>query len=153
VNSRTATGTVAVISGSTSDKQIVEQATLMLDQLGVKYEVKVLSAHRNPEGLRRFVEGSNADIFIAIAGMAAHLPGVIASLTVKPVIGVPVSGKLGGLDALLSIVQMPSGIPVASVAVDSGKNAGLLAAEILALKDQGLKEKLLEYRRKLAEGN
>jgi len=152
VSGRTAAGTVAVISGSTSDKQIVEQATGMLDQLGVKYEVKVLSAHRNPEGLRRFVEGSNADIFIAIAGMAAHLPGVIASLTVKPVIGVPVSGKLGGLDALLSIVQMPSGIPVASVAVDSGKNAGLLAAEILALKDQGLKEKLLEYRRKLAEG-
>ncbi|MBI2937108.1 MAG: 5-(carboxyamino)imidazole ribonucleotide mutase [Thaumarchaeota archaeon] len=152
MSGRTAAGTVAVISGSISDKQIVEQATGMLDQLGVKYEVKVLSAHRNPEGLRRFVEGSNADIFIAIAGMAAHLPGVIASLTVKPVIGVPVSGKLGGLDALLSIVQMPSGIPVASVAVDSGKNAGLLAAEILALKDQGLKEKLLEYRRKLAEG-
>ncbi len=152
MSSKTAAGTVAVISGSTSDKQIVEQATLMLDQLGVKYEMKVLSAHRNPEGLRRFVEGSNADIFIAIAGMEAHLPGVIASLTVKPVIGVPVSGKLGGLDALLSIVQMPSGIPVASVAVDSGKNAGLLAAEILALKDQGLKEKLLEYRRKLAEG-
>ena len=152
MSSKTAAGTVAVISGSTSDKQIVEQATGILDQLGVKYEVKVLSAHRNPEGLRKFVESSNADIFIAIAGMAAHLPGVIASLTVKPVIGVPVSGKLGGLDALLSIVQMPSGIPVASVAVDSGKNAGLLAAEILALKDQGLKEKLLEYRRKLSEG-
>jgi 5-(carboxyamino)imidazole ribonucleotide mutase len=144
-------GTVAVISGSTSDKQIVEQVTGILEQFDVKYDVKMLSAHRNPEGLRRFVEESDADIFIAIAGMAAHLPGVVASLTVKPVIGVPVSGKLSGFDALLSIVQMPSGIPVASVAVDGGKNSGLLAAEILALKDQGLKEKLLEYRRKLAE--
>ncbi len=143
-------GTVAVISGSKSDKQIVDSILDTLNEFEVKYEAKVLSAHRKPLELRRYVENSEADIFIAVAGMAAHLPGTIASLTIKPVVGVPVSGKLGGPDALLSIVQMPSGVPVASVAIDNGKNAGLLAVEMLALKDPELKEKLLNYREKLA---
>lgn len=144
-------GTVAVISGSKSDEQTVDAVLDILNEFEVKYEAKVLSAHRNPSELRRYVESSEADIFVAVAGMAAHLPGVIASLTVKPVIGVPVSGELGGLDALLSIVQMPSGVPVAGVAIDNGKNAGLLAVEVLALKEPRLKEKLLNYRKKMAE--
>jgi 5-(carboxyamino)imidazole ribonucleotide mutase len=143
-------GAVAVISGSKSDKRIVDTVLGILNGFEVKYEAKVLSAHRKPLELRRYVENSEADIFIAVAGMAAHLPGTIASLTIKPVIGVPVSGNLGGLDALLSIVQMPSGVPVASVAIDNGKNAGLLAVEMLVLKDPELKEKLLNYREKLA---
>lgn len=146
-----ATGTVAVISGSISDREIIDQVVGILEEFKIDYENVILSAHRNPEGLRRFIEGSEAEVFIAIAGMAAHLPGVIASLTVKPVIGVPVSGKLGGLDALLSIVQMPPGVPVAGVAVDNGKNAGLLAVEILALKKPELKKRLRGYRKKLAE--
>jgi len=144
--------TVAVISGSTSDKEVVDSVVKTLNEFGVKLDVKVISAHRNPEGLRRYVQSSDAEVFIAVAGMAAHLPGVIASLTTKPVIGVPVSAKLGGLDALLSIVEMPLGIPVAGVAIDGGKNAAILAVEILALKDLDLRKKLFEYRERLAEG-
>jgi 5-(carboxyamino)imidazole ribonucleotide mutase len=145
------TGIVAVISGSTSDKGILEKVVEILDGFDIKYDVKVLSAHRNLDRLIRYIKGSDADVFIAIAGMAAHLPGVVASLTIKPVIGVPVSGKLGGLDALLSIVQMPSGIPVGSVSIDNGKNAALLAVAILALKDSEIEKRLLDYRQKLAE--
>ena len=143
-------GRIAVISGSKSDIQIVDAVTTILKEFDVNYEEKVLSAHRNVAGLRKYVEETNADIFIAIAGMAAHLPGAIAALTVKPVIGVPVSGKLGGLDALLSIVQMPSGVPVASVAIDNGKNAALLAIEILALKEPNLLQNLHNYRKKIS---
>lgn len=149
--SRMTKTSISVISGSLSDKPIVDDVINILSEFRVRYEAKVLSAHRNPEGLRKYIEASEADVFIAVAGMAAHLPGVIASLTVRPVIGVPVSGKLSGLDALLSIVQMPSGVPVASVAIDNGKNAALLAIEMLALRDPDLREKLLNYRRKLAE--
>ena len=144
-------GTVAVIAGSKSDKAIVDAVLGVLKEFEVKYEARVLSAHRNPSDLREYVEASRADVFIAVAGMAAHLPGVIASLTIKPVIGVPVSGKLSGLDALLSIVQMPSGVPVASVAIDGGKNAALLAVKMLALSEPDLKDRLSQYGKRLAE--
>ncbi len=145
-----AKGTVAVISGSASDRQVVDGIIDILKEFGVEYDVKILSAHRNPSELKKYIENSEADVFVAVAGMAAHLAGVIASLTVKPVIGVPVSGKLGGLDALLSMVQMPTGVPVATVAIDGGKNAAILAVEVLALKESELKKKILGYRKKMA---
>lgn len=139
--------TVAVIAGSKSDLAIIDEVTKVLSDLGVPHEVKYLSAHRNPKGLHEYVVGSPAKVFIAIAGLAAHLPGVIASITTRPVIGVPVAVKLDGLDSLLSIVQMPPGVPVASVGVDNGRNAGILAAEILALGDPRISEKLEAMRR------
>ncbi|MBU7004992.1 MAG: AIR carboxylase family protein, partial [Theionarchaea archaeon] len=105
----------------------------ILDQMGEKYEVHVASAHRNPEEVDRIMKTSSADVFIGIAGLAAHLPGVMASKTEKPVIGVPVSAKLGGLDSLLSIVQMPKGVPVATVGIDRADNAALLAVRILSI--------------------
>jgi 5-(carboxyamino)imidazole ribonucleotide mutase len=125
---------VAIISGSTSDAHIVEKVVKVLEEHGVRYEHQVISAHRDPDKLDAYIKKSNARIFIAVAGMSAGLPGVIASKTDKPVIGVPVSGKLGGFDALLSIAQMPKGVPVACVAVDGGENAALLAVRILKLK-------------------
>lgn len=124
---------VAIIMGSESDKKVAEGAIEVLSQNGVSFEVKILSAHRNPEELERYLKDADAKIFIGIAGLAAHLPGFIASRTDKPVIGVPVSAKLGGLDALLSIVQMPSGVPVACVGIDNAKNAAYLALRILKL--------------------
>jgi len=142
---------VAIISGSNSDKKIVDDTISILKEFKVNYEVKVISAHRNLIGLQSYLKRSKVDVFIAIAGMAAHLPGSIASQTTKPVIGVPVSSKLGGLDALLSIVQMPSGIPVACVAIDNGKNAAFLAIEFLALQDHKLQNSLILYRKKLSE--
>ena len=126
---------VAIISGSTSDAHIVEKVTRILDEHQVPYEHHVISAHRNPEELDAYLKKSRAKIFIAVAGMSAALPGVIASKTERPVIGVPVSGKLGGFDSLLSIAQMPKGVPVACVAVDGGENAALLAIRILKLRD------------------
>lgn len=125
---------VAVIVGSETDKPIAEKTTKILDQLGLTYEVKVYSAHRNPKQLEEYIQKCEAKIFIAIAGLSAHLPGFIASRTDKPVIGVPVNVKLGGLDALLSIVQMPRGVPVACVGIDNGENAAWLAWRILKLK-------------------
>jgi len=125
---------VAVIVGSETDKPIAEKTTKILDQLGLTYEVKVYSAHRNPRQLEEYIQKCEAKIFIAIAGLSAHLPGFIASRTDKPVIGVPVNVKLGGLDALLSIVQMPKGVPVACVGIDNGENAAWLAWRILKLK-------------------
>ena len=125
---------VAIVSGSTSDAHIVEKVVKVLEEHRVPYEHQVISAHRNPEELDTYLREDPARIYIAIAGMSAALPGVIASKTDKPVIGVPVSGKLGGMDALLSISQMPKGVPVACVAVDGGENAALLAIRILALK-------------------
>lgn len=142
---------VTIILGSISDKLIFDKCRAVLDEFGVKYEVKIASAHRTPEKVREIVKNSNADVFVAIAGLSAALPGLIAAETTKPVIGVPVESKLGGLDALLSIVQMPPGIPVASVGIDRGENAALLAIEILALKDEDLKIKLENYRKKLKE--
>ncbi len=113
---------------------IVEGATKVLDEHNIPYDVEIASAHRDPEKVRTIVKKSEADVFIAIAGLSAALPGVVASLTNKPVIGVPVSVKLNGLDALLSIIQMPPGVPVACVGIDNGKNAAYLAIRILNLK-------------------
>lgn len=123
--------TVAILIGSESDRQVAERATKVLDNANVDYEIKVLSAHRNPVELNDYISKSGAEVFIAIAGLSAALPGVIASRTKKPVIGVPVSSKLGGIDALLSIVQMPKGVPVACVGIDNGENAAHLAIRIL----------------------
>ncbi|HIH69743.1 5-(carboxyamino)imidazole ribonucleotide mutase [Methermicoccus shengliensis] len=122
---------VAIIMGSKNDERIAKKAIEVLDDAGVSWELRVLSAHRQPEELREYVKNSDADVFITIAGLSAALPGVVASLTEKPVIGVPVSAKLGGLDALLSIVQMPSGVPVACVGIDNGANAAHLALRVL----------------------
>jgi len=133
---------VAVLAGSKSDQSDVEDATTMLAELGISFEVKFISAHRNPDALRNYIAESKAMVFIGIAGLAAHLPGVIASHTTKPVIGVPVGVKLGGVDSLLSIAQMPPGVPVATVGVDNGRNAAILAAEILAIRDKRVSENL-----------
>jgi 5-(carboxyamino)imidazole ribonucleotide mutase len=122
---------VAIISGSESDKEIAEKATKVLDNTGYSYDVQVISAHRNPDELDDYVTSSDAKVFITIAGLSAALPGVVASKTEKPVIGVPVNAKLGGLDALLSTAQMPPGVPVATVGIDNGKNAANLAIRIL----------------------
>ena len=136
--------TVAIIAGSKSDEKIVEAATSVLDNYGVSYEIKYLSAHRNPEELKDYVDRSQdiVDIYICIAGLAALLPSFVVAHTRKPVIGVPVNVKLGGLDALLSIVQTPSGVPIACVGIDNGKNAAHLALRILALKNKLVKSKL-----------
>lgn len=122
---------IAVISGSKSDQAIVDKIVRKLEEKRASFEHKVLSAHRNPKELDEFVSAIDALVFIAVAGLSAALPGVVASKTSKPVIGVPVSAKLGGLDALLSIVQMPPGVPVACVGIDNGENAALLALRIL----------------------
>ena len=137
--------TVSIIMGSKSDSKIAEDAVQILKEFAIPYETKVLSAHRTPKQLEKYIEATPALIFIAIAGLAAHLPGFIAARTKRPVIGVPVSAKLGGLDALLSITQMPSGVPVATVGIDNAKNAALLATRILALSNKKLAEKLKEY--------
>lgn len=122
---------IAVISGSKSDQGIVDRVLRKLDEKKASYEHRIISAHRNPEELENYIRKTDARVFIAIAGLSAALPGVIASRTKRPVIGVPVSSKLGGLDALLSIVQMPPGVPVACVGIDNGENAALLALKIL----------------------
>ena len=123
--------TVAIVIGSESDRPIAERTLKVLESAGVDYEIRVLSAHRNPSELDEYISNSDARIFIAIAGLSAALPGVIAARSKKPVIGVPVSSKLGGMDALLSIVQMPNGVPVACVGIDNGENAAHLALRIL----------------------
>jgi 5-(carboxyamino)imidazole ribonucleotide mutase len=125
--------TVAILIGSESDRSVAERAAKVLDEKGVDYEIRVLSAHRNPVELDNYISKSDAEVFIAIAGLSAALPGVVASRTGKPVIGVPVSAKLGGMDALLSIVQMPKGVPVACVGIDNGENAAYLALRILGM--------------------
>lgn len=125
--------TIAILIGSESDRGIAERSAKVLETAGVDYEIRVLSAHRNPGELEDYIKKSDARVFIAIAGLAAALPGVVASRTKKPVIGVPVSSKLGGMDALLSIVQMPKGVPVACVGIDNGENAAYLALRILGM--------------------
>ncbi len=122
---------VAIIVGSTSDMHVAEKAVEVIKEANVAYDVQVISAHREPERLEAYIRETGVTVYIAIAGLAAALPGVIASKTESPVIGVPVSSKLNGLDALLSIVQMPYGVPVASVGIDNGGNAALLALRIL----------------------
>jgi 5-(carboxyamino)imidazole ribonucleotide mutase len=141
---------VAIVLGSKSDLPVARAATEVLKELGVAYSVHIASAHRTPGLLRELVEKSAAGVFIGIAGLSAALPGAIASHTTKPVIGVPVSGKVN-LDAILSIVQMPPGIPVAAVGLDSGANAAVLAAQILAVCDIGLAERLARRRRAMQE--
>ena len=142
---------VSIIMGSASVWEVMSPACTALEEFGISYEKKVLSAHRNPGPLAEYVGSARergVEIIIAGAGGAAHLPGVIAALTTLPVIGVPVKSKaLNGLDSLLSIVQMPSGIPVATMAIDGARNAALYAVAILALKDEGLSAKLQEFRK------
>ncbi len=124
---------ISIITGSTSDDEIYKKAEKVLKENNIKYDLQIISVHRNPEQLDEYLKTCESLIFIAVAGLSAALPGVIASKTNKPVIGVPVSAKLGGLDALLSIVQMPPGVPVASVGIDRGENAAYLAIRILDL--------------------
>jgi 5-(carboxyamino)imidazole ribonucleotide mutase len=146
---------VLIIMGSDSDAEVMSQAAAALDEAGVPYEFTVASAHRSPERTKTIITESEANgcaVYIAGAGMAAHLPGVVASFTTRPVIGVPLaSGALQGLDALYAIVQMPPGIPVASVAIGGARNAGLLAAQILATSDTALAAKLKEQRAGMAD--
>ena len=141
---------VGVVGGSRSDFPVLEAAVTVLDELGVPSELRVVSAHRTPDHLFRYAEAAaerGIKVIVAGAGGAAHLPGMLAAKTALPVIGVPIPTQhLGGLDSLLSIVQMPRGVPVATVAIGNATNAGLLAAAILALSDPGLAERLAAYR-------
>lgn len=143
--------TVAIIMGSDSDWNIMKAAVDVLKNFGVEVELTVASAHRTLQKVHDFVKGSEAQVFIAAAGMAAHLAGVVASLTTRPVIGVPISSEpFKGLDSLLSTVQMPGGVPVATMAVNGAKNAALFATQILALQDDTLAKKLIAYREQMA---
>ena len=146
---------VAVVMGSDSDLKTLKPAVAILDQFGISNEVRILSAHRTPKEMMDFAqmaESNGYEVIIAGAGGAAHLPGMIASLTTLPVIGVPVKSKtLSGIDSMYSILQMPSGIPVATVAIEGGLNAGLLATQILAINNIELKKKLKHYRSNLHE--
>ena len=141
---------IQIIMGSASDMPVAEKVKAVFEEFGIVYDLTVASAHRTPDLLKKLVEKSDADVFIGIAGLSAALPGTIAAHTIKPVIGVPVSGKVN-LDAILSIIQMPPGIPVGAVGLDRGENAALLAVEILAVKDVKLEKKLLMYRKKMRE--
>jgi 5-(carboxyamino)imidazole ribonucleotide mutase len=151
----------AIIFGSASDRAVMEKAAAVLRDFGIEYSSHIISAHRAPELLAATVkklEDEGAEVFIAGAGLAAHLPGVIASMTAVPVVGVPIASGglsansgLGGLDALLSIVQMPKGVPVATVGVDNAANAAYLAAEMLSIKYDELKTKLKNFRIKMKE--
>jgi 5-(carboxyamino)imidazole ribonucleotide mutase len=143
---------VSIIMGSTSDLPVMEKAAKLLDQLQVPFEMHALSAHRTPEEVERFAKGADErgiKVIIAAAGMAAHLCGVIASMTTLPVIGVPINSSLEGMDALLAIVQMPPGIPVATVGINASLNAAILAVQILAAGDDTLKQKLADYKEDL----
>ena len=141
---------VQIVLGSKSDMKVAEKAIAVLKELGIKYKLSIASAHRTPELVDKLVAEADAEVFIAIAGLSAALPGVIAARTIKPVIGVPVSGTLN-LDAILSVVQMPPGVPVAGVGLDRGENAALLAAAMLALKDGKIRKALSNYRQKLKD--
>ena len=146
--------TVSIIMGSTSDLPIMEKAMKWLDEHEIPFEVNALSAHRTPDAVELFAKGARQrgiKVIIAGAGMAAALPGVIAAGPTLPVIGVPIKGMLDGLDAMLSIIQMPPGIPVATVGVNGAQNAAILAAEMLALSDQALAERLSHYKESLKQ--
>jgi 5-(carboxyamino)imidazole ribonucleotide mutase len=145
---------VSIIMGSTSDLPIMEKAAKIFDEFEIPFEMHALSAHRTPAEVEAFAKNAKAkgiEVIIAAAGMAAHLPGVIASMTTLPVIGVPINATLDGMDALLAIVQMPPGIPVATVGINGAMNAAILAAQILAVKDTHLQVKLAEYKENLKE--
>lgn len=145
---------VSIIMGSTSDLPVMEKAAKFFDEMEIPFEINALSAHRTPDEVEAFAKGAKArgvKVIIAGAGMAAALPGVVAASTTLPVIGVPIKGMLDGLDAMLSIIQMPPGIPVATVGVNGALNAGILAAEMIALADDTLAQKLQEYKSGLKE--
>ena len=140
---------VSIIMGSVSDLPVMNKAAQFLDEMEIPFEMNALSAHRTPEEVERFArgaEGRGIRVIIAAAGMAAHLCGVIASMTTLPVVGVPIAASLDGIDALLAIVQMPPGIPVATVGINGAQNAAILAAQMLALSDEALARRLADYK-------
>lgn len=147
---------VGIVMGSDSDLSVMKEAALLFDKLEIGYEMRILSAHRTPEAVKEFIvegEKKGIKVFIAGAGMAAHLPGVVASHTLFPVIGVPIRGSsLSGNDALYAIVQMPPGFPVATVAINGAQNAGILAAQFLAIEDARIMEGLQNLRKGIMEG-
>ncbi|MBK8807511.1 MAG: 5-(carboxyamino)imidazole ribonucleotide mutase [Bacteroidales bacterium] len=145
---------VSIIMGSTSDLSVMEKAAKILNDFKIPFEINALSAHRTPEAVETFAknaENRGIEVIIAAAGMAAHLPGVIASMTTLPVIGVPINASLDGMDALLAIVQMPPGIPVATVGINAAQNAGILAAQFIAKTDNNVKEQLKQFKQSLKE--
>jgi hypothetical protein len=143
---------IRVIMGSASDVEITKKVTKILKKFDIDYEVSVISAHRALNVLEETMGKDDAKVYIGIAGMAAHLAGVMAGMTIKPVIGLPVGGSnTAGLDALLSMVQMPKGVPVATVALNGGDNAALLAIQILALSDENLSQKLNDYKKEMLD--
>lgn len=151
---------VSIIMGSTSDLPVMENAAKLFDEFEIPFEINALSAHRTPREVEVFASNARKNgiqVIIAAAGMAAHLPGVIASMTTLPVIGVPINASLDGVDALLAIVQMPPGIPVATVGINGALNAALLAVQMLAVNDEALQQKLLQYKedlkKKIVEAN
>lgn len=151
---------VSIIMGSTSDLSVMEKAASLLNEFKIPFEINALSAHRTPAEVEAFAKaasGNGIEVIIAAAGMAAHLPGVIASMTTLPVIGVPINASLDGMDSLLAIVQMPPGIPVATVGINAALNAAILATQIMAVGDDGLKKQLADYKEglktKIVEAN
>ena len=145
---------VSIIMGSTSDLPVMEKAAKILDEFEIPFEINALSAHRTPAEVEVFAKGAKdrgIKVIIAAAGMAAHLCGVIASMTTIPVIGVPINASLDGMDALLAIVQMPPGIPVATVGINGAMNAGILAAQMLAVGDEAVAAKLVAYKESLKD--
>lgn len=147
---------ISILMGSKSDLSVMQHCRDILEEFGVASDVRILSAHRCPEALSQYIkiaEKQGIQIFIAAAGMAAHLAGAVAAQTSRPVIGVPLDATLGGIDSLLSTVQMPGGVPVATVSIGKAgaKNAAILAVEILALQDKGLFKKIINYRSKMAK--
>ncbi|MFA7411498.1 MAG: 5-(carboxyamino)imidazole ribonucleotide mutase [Tissierellaceae bacterium] len=146
---------VSIVMGSESDKHIGDKLAGILDEFGVEYEIRIISAHRTPHKAMEFAENAEKngiEVIVAIAGKAAHLAGVLAAISPLPVIGIPVkSSTLDGLDSLLSVVQMPRGVPVATVAIDGGENGGLLAVQILSVKYPELREKFKEYKKEMSK--
>jgi len=143
---------VSIIMGSTSDLGVMEKAAKLFDEFEIPFEINALSAHRTPEAVEEFAKGAKdrgIKVIIAGAGMAAHLPGVIAAMTPLPVIGVPINASLSGFDSILAILQMPPGIPVATVAVDGAMNAAILAVQMMATGDAALMEKMIAYKKNL----
>jgi len=145
---------VSIFMGSTSDWSIMQKTAELLNEFKIPFEIHALSAHRTPDEVEKFAKGAMAKgikVIIAAAGMAAHLPGVIAAMTPIPVIGVPIKSSLDGMDALLAIVQMPPGIPVATVAIDGSLNAGILAAQMIAVGDKAVMQQLIDYKKTLKD--
>jgi 5-(carboxyamino)imidazole ribonucleotide mutase len=143
---------VSIIMGSTSDLPVMEKAAEILNSFGIPFEMNALSAHRTPEEVEKFAKNASSrgiKVIIAAAGMAAHLPGVIASMTSTPVIGVPIKASLEGLDSIFSILQMPPGIPVATVGINAAQNAGILAAQIIATGDDSVMKEVVKYKESL----